>query len=57
MVVLVFNKGAQRAVDGVVLAGLDLDRNGGQTALVVNQKIDLSDHLKLHPEKHNSIVS
>ncbi len=42
MIILVLHEGAQRAVDGVVLAGLDLDRDGGQAVIVVDQEIDLA---------------
>ena len=42
MIVLVLHECAQRAVDGVVLAGLDLDRHGGQAVVIVDQIIDLA---------------
>ena len=42
MIIFVLHEGAQRAVDGVILAGLNLDRNGGQAVVVVDQIIDLA---------------
>ena len=42
MIVLVLHEGAQCAVDGVILAGLDLDGDGGQTVVIVDQVIDLA---------------
>lgn len=41
MIVLVLHKHIQRAVDGIVLTGLDLDGGGGQSAVIVDQIIDL----------------
>ena len=41
VIVLVLHKGAQCAVDGVILTGLDLDGGGGQSAVIVDQIIDL----------------
>ena len=42
MIVLVLHESVQRAVDGVVLAGLDLDGDGGQAVVIVDQIIDLA---------------
>ena len=42
MIVFILHKGIQRAVDGVILAGLDLDGNSGQAVVVVDQIIDLA---------------
>ena len=42
MIILVLHEGAQRAVDGVILSGLDLDRNGGQAVVIVDQVINLA---------------
>lgn len=42
MIIVVLYKSIQRAVDGVVLAGLDLDGDGGETVVIVDQIIDLS---------------
>ena len=42
MIVFVLHKGVQRAVDGVVLAGLDLNRDGGQAVVIIDQEIDLA---------------
>ena len=42
MIILVFHESAQRTVDGVVLAGLDLDGDGGQAVVIVDQIIDLA---------------
>ena len=42
MIVLVLHKGIQRAVDGVVLAGLDLDGDGGEAVVIVDQIIHLA---------------
>ena len=42
MIILVLHEGAQRAVDGVVLAGLDLDGDSGQAVVIVDQIIDLA---------------
>ena len=42
LIVLVLHEGTQRAVDGVVLAGLDLDRDGGKAVVIVDQIIALA---------------
>ena len=42
MIILVLHECAQGAVDGVILAGLDLDGDGGQTVVIVDQEIDLA---------------
>ena len=42
MVVLILDKGVERAVYGIVLAGLDLKGDGGKAAVIVDQVIDLS---------------
>ena len=42
MVVLILDKGVERAVYGIVLAGLDLKRDGGKAAVIVDQVIDLA---------------
>ena len=42
VIVLVLYEGIQRAVNGVVLAGLDLDGDGGEAVVVVDQVIHLA---------------
>lgn len=42
MVVLILDKGVERAVYGIVLAGLDLKGDGGKAAVIVDQVIDLA---------------
>ena len=42
MIVLVLHESVQRAVDGVVLAGLNLDGDRGQAFIIVDQIIDLA---------------
>ena len=42
MIVLALYESIQRAVDGVILAGLDLDGDSGQPAVIVDQVIDLA---------------
>ena len=42
MIILVLHESAQCAVNGVILAGLDLNGNGGQAVVIVNQIIDLA---------------
>ena len=42
VVILVLYKAVQSAVDGVVLAGLDLDGDGGEAVVVVDQIIHLA---------------
>ena len=42
MIILVWNKCIQSAVDSVILAGFDLKRNGGKAFLIIYQIIHLS---------------
>ena len=42
MIIVVLYEGIQGAVDGVVLAGLDLDGDGGEAVVVVDQVIHLA---------------
>ena len=42
MIVLVLHKSIQGAVDGIILAGLDLDGDGGQAVVIVDQIINLA---------------
>ena len=42
VIVVVLYEGIQRAVDGVVLAGLDLNGNGGEAVVIVDQIIHLA---------------
>ena len=42
MVVLVFYKVAECAVNGIVLAGLDFDRNGGKAVVIVDEIVHLA---------------
>ena len=42
MIVVVLYEGIQCAVDGVVLAGLDLDGDGGEAVVIVDQVIHLA---------------
>ena len=37
MIILILHEGTQRTVDGVILAGLDLNRDGGQAVVIVDQ--------------------
>ena len=37
MIIFIFNKIIECAVDGVVLAGLDFNRNGGKAVVVIDQ--------------------
>ena len=42
VIIVVLYKSAQRAVDGVVLAGFDLDGDGGEAVVIVDQIIHLA---------------
>ena len=42
MIIVIFYEGIQRAVDGVILAGLHFDGDGGQAFVIINQVIDLA---------------
>ena len=42
MIVLVLYKSIQRAVDSVIFAGLDLNGDGGQAVVIIDQIIDLA---------------
>lgn len=42
MIILVLHESVQRTVDGVILAGIDLNRNRDQTVIIVDQAIDFA---------------
>lgn len=42
MIIFILHEGVQRAVDGVILAGLDLNGDGGQSVVVIDQIIGLT---------------
>ena len=42
MIIIIFHKVIQRAVNGVILAGLHLNGNGGEAVIIINQIINLA---------------
>ena len=42
MVIFVFYEVIERAVNGIILAGFDLDRNGGEAVVIVDQIVHLA---------------
>ena len=42
MIILILNKGVQRTVNSVILAGLYLYRHGGQAVVIINKIVNLT---------------